>query len=514
MKIAYFTPLNPQQSGISDFAEELLPSLSHYARIDLFTDGIIPDNLAIQTAFRVYDIKDYDNAALRSTYDMAVFQVGNNYMGHRRIVDSFLKHGGILELHDVSLHHFLASLTLANDHKELYERIIKYCHGRKGLEAAQEFFDGKAGSLWENRAIEFPVNRYLIDRADAVIVHSDFARQMIISINPLVPTICIPLGTSDIIMDHRRFRNECRSDIQIDEDLLVFGSFGFATPTKRIIQILEALALYMQNISDRFVYYIVGSVADPTILTAINRLHLGSHVVITNYVTLEKFKMYMGACDICLNLRYPTQGESSAALHRMLGMGKPSLVTDVGSFSEYPDDVVYKIPYDENEVQNIYKAICDWTVNDEEILKRADSALKYAGENFDIEKLAKDYFHFFSDFQDSTFSPNLDDILVSRLTQAVGCDAERLEEVSIRVEAAIQHIYDKSDYEGLVCIPRAISNNLASRLVELDIIENEYIEHLTERCSYACIDHNGSRHTCESLYPIQMHCHNDINVVK
>jgi len=491
VKIAYFTPINPQQSGISDFAEELLPGLSQYARIDLFTDGIIPDNPAIRSAFRVYDIQDYDNASLRSTYDMAVFQVGNNYMGHRTIVNCFLKHGGILELHDVSLHHFLASLTLANDNRELYDRIIKYCHGRKGLEAAQEFFDGSAGSLWENRAIEFPVNRYLIDRADAVIVHSDFARQMIISINPLVPTVCIPLGTSDIVLNHRRFRNECRGNLQIDEDLLVFGSFGFATPTKRIIQILEALALYRKNKSDRFIYYVVGSVADPSILSRIKKLQLGSHVVITNFVTLDDFKVYMGACDICFNLRYPTQGESSAALHRMLGMGKPSLVTDVGSFSEYPDDVVYKIPYDENEVGNIYKAICEWTVNDEEILKRADSALKFARENFDIEKLAKDYFHFFSDYHDSTFAPNFDDILISRLTQAVGCDAERLEEVSSRVESAIQHLYDKSDYEGLVCIPRAISNHLAIRLVELDIIENEYVQHLSERCSYTAGDNTG-----------------------
>ena len=39
MLLAYFSPLNPQPSGISDYSEELLPQLAEGADITLFVDG-------------------------------------------------------------------------------------------------------------------------------------------------------------------------------------------------------------------------------------------------------------------------------------------------------------------------------------------------------------------------------------------------------------------------------------------------------------------------------------------
>ena len=61
---------------------------------------------------------------------------------------------------------------------------------------------------------------------------------------------------------------------------------------------------------------------------------------------IEDFNGYMAACDIVLNLRYPTVGESSGTLLRALGMGKAVVVTDVGSFREYPDEICLKAPVD------------------------------------------------------------------------------------------------------------------------------------------------------------------------
>jgi hypothetical protein len=38
MRIAFFTPLNPVRSGISDYSEELLPFLGDLADIDIIAD--------------------------------------------------------------------------------------------------------------------------------------------------------------------------------------------------------------------------------------------------------------------------------------------------------------------------------------------------------------------------------------------------------------------------------------------------------------------------------------------
>ena len=65
----------------------------------------------------------------------------------------------------------------------------------------------------------------------------------------------------------------------------------------------------------------------------------------------------MAACDVLVNLRYPTMGETSGSVIRALGLGKPLLVSDVGWFSELPDDVVLKIPVDEYEVVTLDAAL-------------------------------------------------------------------------------------------------------------------------------------------------------------
>ena len=47
----------------------------------------------------------------------------------------------------------------------------------------------------------------------------------------------------------------------------------------------------------------------------------------------------MAACDVLVNLRSPTMGETSGSVIRGLSLGKPLLVSDVGWFSELPDGV-------------------------------------------------------------------------------------------------------------------------------------------------------------------------------
>src|SRR5262249_33430269 len=78
-------------------------------------------------------------------------------------------------------------------------------------------------------------------------------------------------------------------------------------------------------------------------------------VRIAGYVPLEDFAGYIAACDVVLNLRYPTVGESSGSLLRALGLGKPVLVSDVGAFREFPDGVCLKVPVGEGEEDLIFE---------------------------------------------------------------------------------------------------------------------------------------------------------------
>ncbi len=59
----------------------------------------------------------------------------------------------------------------------------------------------------------------------------------------------------------------------------------------------------------------------------------------------------LAATDICVSLRYPTMGETSGVGVRALEAGRPQVVSDVGWFSELPDEVALKVPVGDDEVE-------------------------------------------------------------------------------------------------------------------------------------------------------------------
>ena len=59
---------------------------------------------------------------------------------------------------------------------------------------------------------------------------------------------------------------------------------------------------------------------------------------------------------VCLR-RPPTNGETSAALMDLLRLGVPTIVSDVGSFSYYPDSVVRKHRWDLDGLAGLTQAL-------------------------------------------------------------------------------------------------------------------------------------------------------------
>lgn len=432
MKIAYFSPFSPMKSGISDFSEELIVELKEYCDIVLFADKGIIDNKEINNSFEVMDMYSYEDEKVRKQFDAAVFHMGNNYGFHNDIAKIFLKYGGILELHDVALHHFLAEATVALGDKDNYIRAMEYCHGYEGAEQAKAFLSGQRDAPWASESLKYMVNKYFIDRAQAVIVHSDFAYEIVKGIKNEIPIFKIEHHSSEICNYDREQKNSIRKQLGIECDKLIFGAFGYASAEKRILQILEALALYKEQNSN-FHFYIVGKIAEINIDQAINRLKLQDNVSSTGFVDLDKFKLYIAACDVTFNLRYPTQGESSGSLARLLGMGKVVFVTKVGSFKEFPDDVVVKIDYGSQEIHQIFEKLI-------EVDKRLDyygkNSYHYALSHTNLKINAKKYADFFQKIVNN---------------QKIECEYEdRLLDEVFRLklddEQYIRHLCEKMEY--------------------------------------------------------------------
>ena len=403
MKIAYCSPFSPIKSGISDFSEELVPELAKNKDVDieLFYNTPI-ENKAIAGKFAYHDISSLCDRGTADKFDVIVYHMGNNYNYHKCIADVFMKRPGILELHDLSLHNYIAAEKYLPNLIDEYLDIVEYCHGSSGVRIVREFLEGRAAEPWETHAMELTVNKHFIDNARGIIVHSDAAKQMVKAARPEVPVINIPLHVTDPKKISDEEKKRAKAKLSISDKCVVFGSFGFVTNNKRIYSALEALARYKTN---DFRYIIVGDILDTDINIEQKAKELGiaDKVIITGYVSLEQYNLYMSACDVCINLRYPTNGESSANLQRILGMGIPAIVTDTGTFSEYPDCCTIKVSYDSTETDSILKAVRKITDSRRDYERYRDNAAKFILENADIKNNSKRYIDFFRDVINGTF---------------------------------------------------------------------------------------------------------------
>lgn len=334
MRIAYYSPLRPQPSGISDYSEDLLLELAKRAEVVLMTDGFEPASPAIRGRFEVRDF----NSAQPDGCDVCLYHMGNNAAFHAGIYRCLCDRPGVVVLHDWVLHNFFAGLTIRRGDTKAYLKEMEYNYGTLGHTLAQAFFRSGVPPVWEVSPLRFPLNRRVVERSLGIIAHSRFVADRVRRANALVPLARIPHGMA--VEPPRRARRE---DYHLPPETPFVGTFGHVNQCKRLEVVAEALNRVHRRV--RFNFLVVGSIADDyDAHRVIDEAGIRPITHFRSPATLDGFKDLIGLCDVAVNLRYPTLGETSGAVLRLLAAGRPTIVSDVGWFSELPDDCVAKVP--------------------------------------------------------------------------------------------------------------------------------------------------------------------------
>lgn len=396
MRIAYFSPLNPKRSGISDYSEELLPFLAQKGlKIDVFIDeGYQPSNKNITKMFKCLSYTEFESYNQNAPYDLCLYHMGNNTTYHEYIYEQILKMPGIVILHDYALHHFIAMRTFARNKYDEYIAEMEYNYGPEGVKLARDTIEGRIRPLWETSSLDYPANRRVLENALGVIVHSNFVREKVQAngYSGLIETV--PMHCIDIEKVSREQLIKARRELKIDDQLQVFASFGLVSSAKRIETILNVLARYVL-VNPNFKYFLIGEILPGHDFRGkVKELNLDNHVVFSEYVDLDMFKKYMIATDICLNLRFPTQGETSATLSRILGMGKCTFVSNVGSFKDIPDNAVIKIDVSPQEEDILFDKLVELYKQPKLVFEYSENAYDYISKNCTVEKSASQYYEF------------------------------------------------------------------------------------------------------------------------
>ncbi|MDI3340876.1 MAG: glycosyltransferase family 4 protein, partial [Sphaerobacter sp.] len=219
-------------------------------------------------------------------------------------------------------------------------------YGQAGRDAATRVLRGQMPSA----LFQFPLSEDVIEAARVVLVHSEHSRAQVLGWCPHARVLRVPMG---VPLPPEIPRERARRLLALPEDQFVVASVTFINPYKRLDVVMQAVRRLREFLPARLV--LAGGVSH---LVPLERLvgmfGLEQAADVLGYVDDCTARLVVAAADVCVNLRWPTAGETSASLLRTMGAGRPVLVTDAGSFAEYPDGAVIKVPPDVLEEETIF----------------------------------------------------------------------------------------------------------------------------------------------------------------
>ncbi len=313
----------------------------------------------------------------------------------------------------IVLHHLIAGLTIGRRDGHGYLDAMEREAGVVGRLLAHGVLDKRIPPLWESRPQDFPLAGEVLASASGLVVHSDYVLTRVRDTGYDRPIWQIP---------HPAFPVPTVQPPAIAGEPVI-GAFGNVNASKRVPQLLEAFTR-LRRTHPRARLRLVGAVSPGFDLERrLQRLGVGREgITWEGWVDEERLWSLMAACDIHVNLRSPTMGETSGTTIRALSLGKPLVVSAAGWFGELPDDVALKVPVGDSDAGTDAGEIATLAAALELLATRSDvraamgqAALALVAREHDIGRVAERYV---AAFEHAAGGASVDDAVLREVTEA------------------------------------------------------------------------------------------------
>lgn len=337
LRLAYVSPVPPEQTGIASYSAELLPELARYYDIEIISNQETGTAAGIHGNHPIRNVAWFEQHA--DKFDRILYQFGNSDF-HTHMFGLLKRFPGTVVLHDF----FLSGMQHWREHHHgqtnHFSRSLLASHGYHAL------IDHLEGE-WDTGIWRYPVNHEVLEHATGVIVHSGHAIDL----------------TRQFYGDHAardmrhtphlrivpKFdRDAARKALGLIPQDYIVCSFGHLVATKLNTKLLDAFLTsdLAEDPNCRLVF--VGQL-DPgpycdVVLGKIEKSGIGERLTITGFATPDLYESYLRAADLAVQLRSKSRGETSGAALDCLAHGVPTIVNAHGTMAELPPDVVRKLP--------------------------------------------------------------------------------------------------------------------------------------------------------------------------
>ena len=346
MRLGWFSPLPPVKTGIAAYSADLAEALQRRGHeVDLY-----PSERA----------HDFPWRHRQNPYDLIVYQLGNS--SHHDYEWAYaLRYPGLVVLHDTHLHHARAAFLLREKRADHYRAEFRWSHADVPADAAELAVAGMDSRLF----YEWGMVRGLVEASRLVAVHGEATRRELVESTPrlrrgyggqansttpnsqtsnsqadlLERVVSIRLGHGQFVGSEEKeaARRRIRARHGWPDDAILFGVFGGLTPEKRIPQVLQALRAVLPYAPAARLLLAGGAAVHYDIAADVAALGLEEHVTLTGYLETDaELTDHLAACDVSVNMRWPTARETSGPWLRALAAGTPTIITDLVHLGDVP----------------------------------------------------------------------------------------------------------------------------------------------------------------------------------
>jgi glycosyltransferase involved in cell wall biosynthesis len=310
LTVGFFSPLPPARTGVADYSAELLRALQPLGSVKVNA----PDA------------------------DVSLYHLGNNRL-HCEIYGRALARPGIAVLHDAVLHHFF--LGAGKEQEYVAEFVYNYGHWSEDL--ARELWRRRSRSAADPEYFRYPMIKRVVERSRAVIVHNPRAAELAAehARGAIVHEIAHLFGLpADLPAQSEVIR--WRAAAGVRSHTFMVGVFGHLRESKRLMALLRAFQRARRSAD--MVLLVAGDFVSSDLARSLEPiLRNDPGILRIGYLNERDFWLCASAVDACVNLRYPMAGETSGIAIRLMGLGKPVLVTAGEETSRFPESACVRV---------------------------------------------------------------------------------------------------------------------------------------------------------------------------
>jgi glycosyltransferase involved in cell wall biosynthesis len=312
LKAGFFSPLPPARTGVADYSASLLRAL------------------------RSASLRLADSIVVNADADVNLYHLGNNQL-HHEIYQRALKKPGIAVLHDAVLHHFF----LGSFSEQEYITEFTYNYGVWSEDLARALWRGRARSASDPQYFRYPMLKRVAERSLSVIVHNPAAAAMVEAHAPGAVVHEIPhlLELPEPPAGHEIAR--LRQKLGIGPRTFLFGVFGHLRESKRLAAVLRAF--HRARAAADIALLVAGDFVSRDLEQSLDPLLRSEGIARAGFASERDFWLRAAAVDACINLRYPTAGETSGIAIRLMGIGKPVLMSAGCETSRFPEAACLRV---------------------------------------------------------------------------------------------------------------------------------------------------------------------------